>query len=69
MSKLELKYRINRRIENATIWLARRLPKKLKMRVYFDILAHATTGKYGKTVVPDITAMDAVDRYMKDNSL
>lgn len=69
MSRLELKYKLRRRGEKATIWLAHRLPKRLKMRVYFDILAYATTGKYGKTVVLDITAMDAVDRYMKDNNL
>lgn len=69
MNKLELKYKLRRRGENATIWLAHRLPKRLKLRVYFDVLAHATTGKYGKTVVPDITAMDAADRYMKDNNL
>jgi hypothetical protein len=65
----ELKYNLSRRKENLVIWIAHRLPKKLKMRVYFDILAHATTGKYGKTIVPNITAMDAIDRYIKDNEL
>ena len=69
MTKSELKYHINRKVEHITIWIAHRLPKKLKMRVYFDVLAHATTGKYGKTVVTDITAMNAADRYMKDNNL
>ena len=69
MSLLELKYRISRYREKFEIWLAHRLPKRLAMRVYFDILAHATTGKYGDTVVPDITAMEAIDRYCKDNNL
>ena len=66
MRLLEIKYQIRRRNEKVLIWLARRLPKQLKMRVYFDILAHSTTGKYGNTIVPEITAMDAIDRYCKD---
>lgn len=66
MSTLEVKYQVRRRGEKMLIWLAHRLPKQLKMRVYFDILAHSTTGKYGKTIVPEITAMDAIDRYCKD---
>jgi hypothetical protein len=65
----EVKYELRRKKENAIIWIARRLPKQLKMRVYFDILAHATTGKYEKTIVPEITAMEAIDRYCKDNDL
>lgn len=69
MSILEFKYRISRRKEKAEIWLAHRLPKRLAMRVYFDILAHATTGKYGNTIVPEITAMEAIDRFCKDNEL
>lgn len=70
MSKLtELKYQISRKAEHLEIRLAQKLPKRLKMRVYFDILAHSTTGKYGKTIVPDLTAMDAIDRYMKDHQL
>ena len=64
-----LKYELRRKKENAIIWIARRLPKQLKMRVYFDILAHATTGKYGKTIVTEITAMEAIDRYCEDNEL
>ena len=53
------------------IWLAiaNKLPKKLVMRAYFRVLAHATTGKYGYTIVPEITAMEAIDRYCKDNNL
>lgn len=70
MRKLtELKYQISKRAERLEIRLAQNLPKRLKMRVYFDILAHSTTGKYGKTIVPDLTAMDAIDRYCKDNNL
>lgn len=69
MSRLEIRYSLRRKKEKLTIWVARRLSKQLKMRVYFDVLAHATTGKYGKTIVNEITAMDAIDRYIKDFDL
>ncbi len=70
MSYTEFKYwKVTRPIEKLTRWIAHRLPKKLKMWVYFDVLAHSTTGRYGKTVVPKLTAMDAIDRYMKDFEL
>lgn len=47
-------------------WL---LPTPIVMWCYYRVLAHSTTGKYGKTIVPQITAMDAVDRYIKDFKL
>lgn len=45
------------------IWLAWRLPRRL---VYFAAIrfgAHATTGEHGNTVVPDLTYMDALERW------
>lgn len=47
-------------------WLVRKLPKKL---VYFcgvRVLVHSTTGKHSSTVVPDLTAIDALKRYGDD---
>lgn len=46
-----------------TRWVAHRLPKRLKYFVAIDILAHATTGKYSNTVVPDLTIMEAIRRF------
>lgn len=66
---MEIRYNLRRKKESMIIWVAKRLPKQLKMRVYFDVLAHATTGKYGDTIVDEITAFDAIDRYCKDNEL
>jgi len=31
-----------------------------------DIMVHSTTGKYGKTIVPELTGMEAIERYAKD---
>lgn len=49
--------------EDILFWIVWRLPKTL---VYFCALrlgANATTGKYGDTVVPDLTFMDALGRW------
>ena len=46
-------------------WLAHRMPKKL---VYFCAIrlgAYATCGKYGDTIVPELTFMDALGRWEK----
>ena len=40
-------------------WLPRRLVYFCAMR----LMAHATTGKYETTVVPELTAMDALDAW------
>ena len=69
MSRIDFEYRIRRNQEKLVMWIVWRLPKRLVMWAYYRVLAHATTGKYGKTIVPEITAMDAVDRWMKDYKL
>jgi hypothetical protein len=57
------KYLLGRNWENFLRTLARKLPKRIKMFAYFDVLSVATTGKYGKTHVVELTAMDAVQRW------
>ena len=47
-------------------WLADRLPRQL---VYFAAIrlgAAATTGQYKTTVVPELTFMDAIERWDDD---
>jgi len=49
--------------------LAQRLPARL---IYWSMIvgiSHATVGKYGTTVVPDLAAMDALKRYGQDHNL
>lgn len=50
-------------------WLAHRLPARLKYFVVIDVVAYATTGKYGNTIVPDLSAVDAIKRYGKDKGV
>lgn len=46
--------------------IARMLPNKIKFYVGVYIVADATSGKYSKTVVPELTAMEALDRFYND---
>jgi hypothetical protein len=32
-------------------------------------MAYATCGKYGSTIVPDLTAMEAIRRFEKDKKI
>lgn len=49
--------------------LMKYLPAKLKYFAAIDVVAYATCGKYGSTVVPDLSAMDAIGRYGKDKRI
>lgn len=50
-------------IERIWRWLAWRLPQGLVYWATIRLIARATTGRYGTTVVPDLTAMDALGRW------
>ncbi len=47
-------------------WIVKRIPKKIKYFCFMHIMAYSTTGKYGDTIVPELTGMDAIDRYGED---
>lgn len=44
----------------ALVW---RLPRWLIYWAAIRLMAHATTGRYGSQVVPDLYAMDALKRW------
>jgi hypothetical protein len=46
-----------------SMWVAWHLPHRVVMWAAIRVAAYATTGKYGNTVVPELTAMDAVQRW------
>jgi hypothetical protein len=51
-------------------WVVNNLmPKKLIYFTSMHVLGYATTGKYNTTIVPDITAMEAISRYGDDHDL
>lgn len=47
------------------IWLAvaRALPRKLAYWCAIRVTAEASSGKYGDTIVPELTAMEAARRF------
>lgn len=49
--------------EKILIWLAWKLPKCLVKWAAIRLFAHATHGQYSNTVVPELTAMDALQRW------
>ena len=45
------------------MWLAWTLPKWLVKLATVRLIVHATTGEYESTVVPELTAIDALKRW------
>jgi hypothetical protein len=50
-------------IEKIWMWIAWRLPHTLVMWCAIRVGAHATQGEYSSQVVPDLTFMDALQRW------
>lgn len=44
------------------MWLTRRIPRKFLYWIALRIGAIVTTGKYGNTIVSELTFMEALDR-------
>ena len=53
-------YRIREKIIMKIVW---NLPSYLVYWCAVRVIAHATTGKYGSEIVPELTAMDALKRW------
>jgi len=51
--------------ENTYGWIARRLPKRLIYFATIELWAKTTSGKYGNTLVCELTVDDALRRYNK----
>lgn len=49
--------------EKIAIKIAWALPKYLVMWCAIRIISYATVGKYGSTIVPELGAMDALQRW------
>lgn len=54
---------VNKVREKFVLWLAWKLPRYLVMWCTIRVFAHATTGEYSNTVVPELSAMDALKRW------
>lgn len=45
------------------MWLAWKLPKRLVYMAAIRLASFATVGRYSDTVVPELTAVDAIKRW------
>ena len=63
MSWFELKYQIHKRYERALLWFVWRLPRTIVKWSYIRVAANATTGRYENTIVPELSMMDALQRW------
>ena len=50
-------------------FLIKLIPRRLKYFIAIDVITYATTGKYKDTIVPELTAMDAIQRYGEDHKI
>ena len=60
--KLEMRIAKRRFIEKVLIWIAWKLPRQLVMWTTVRLVS-ATTGQYGNTIVPELSAIDALKRW------
>ncbi len=50
-------------MEKVVIWIAFHLPRSLVYWATIRLIGYATTGKYSNTIVPELGAMDALQRW------
>jgi hypothetical protein len=49
--------------ERIVTWIAWHLPHGIVKWCYVRVVAHATTGQYSDTILPDLTVTDALKRW------
>jgi hypothetical protein len=54
-------------MEKLLIWIAWRMPRKLVYWCSIRLMANATSGIYGNTIVCDLKAMEALNRWKLQN--
>lgn len=59
-----VRYEANRRLGNVGRKIVWMLPRRLVMWCAIRVLANATTGPYSNQVVPELTALDALNRWL-----
>jgi hypothetical protein len=51
--------------EKLILWAVWKLPRGLVYQSAIRVIANATTGQWKNQIVPELTAMDALDRWEK----
>lgn len=50
-------------------WLVAKLPVRIIYFCFIHVMAYATSGKYKSTIVPELTGMEAIKRYIDDKGI
>lgn len=62
---MDWKYELSKLREKVALKIVAKLPSWIIYRSTIRLICHATTGEYENQVVPDLTAMDALQRWEK----
>ncbi len=54
-------------IDNIQMWIAWKMPRWLVKWCAVRLMAHATAGRWGHQIVPELAAMDALQRWNSSN--
>lgn len=68
MHPIHIRYEIRRRLERIRLNLVFRLPRWLVAWCMIRAISEATSGRWADEVVPDVRAMDVLDRWVKWNA-
>lgn len=63
MKNYEFKYqatKFSEKVQRKIVWM---MPRKLVMWAYIRVVSHATTGKWSNQVVPELSAIEALERW------
>lgn len=56
-------YQLSKIRDKLSMWVVWHLPRGFVMWCAIRVIAHATTGQYSNQLVPELKAMDAIDRW------
>lgn len=54
--------KLREKLQRKIAWI---LPRSIVMWCFVRVVAHATTGEYSNQIVPELTAIEALDRWDK----
>jgi len=67
-SYIDTKYeatKLKEKLQRKIVW---KLPHSIVMWAYIRVVSHATTGKWSNQVVPELSAMEALERWDNENA-
>jgi hypothetical protein len=59
----EFRYRLSKHGDRALRWIVWKMPRRLVMWASVRVILNATNGPYSDQVVPELLAMDALERW------